>query len=146
MAFDLNSTVQAASAIKNAQLNLYTSVNNAARRSNWIRLASPIIAVAAAVLTVAKAVMFVVEPIVKGFADVLGSPFSSNCSFFRGLKHLTKDLAGGGVAAGGTAFFGSLETVATLFGVALAPVQYTTWVINQYQRTMQPQQQQPQQV
>jgi hypothetical protein len=142
MAFDLNSTVQASTAIKNAQLNMLTSVNNAARRSNWIRLASPLIAVATAVLTVAKVVMFIAEPIIKGFADILGSPFSRNCSFFRGLKHLTKDLARGGLAAGASAFFGSLETVANLLGVAIAPEQYTNWAIGLYQRSMQPQQQQ----
>ncbi len=115
-----NST-QVADSIQSLKYFQYAFINDKAEKSDWIRLAAPLVALSAVVLGVALIVSSVVEPVIKGLYHIVGAPISKHCNFSVGLTHITFGLADGVLNAVLWTLFTSAEVVVAPFGVAIAP-------------------------
>lgn len=88
MKFDLNCSYQSSIVEANALKHVYKNMYQASTKTNWVRLTGPFIGVTAGLLSIARRVASIAENIIKGLANILGSPFHKNCQFHVGLDQL----------------------------------------------------------
>ncbi len=92
MNFNLSNIAQSQKFFCDVKSDMYDAVNDSAKGSGWMRATGPIIAAGSALLNLSARVATIGENLVKGLANIFGSPVSKNCSAFQGLKQLFVQL------------------------------------------------------
>jgi hypothetical protein len=88
MKIDVNCTNQMLTWNRDAQVDIYTCVQEAVQKTEWMRLAGIGIAVASGTIALIKAVGVLVESIIKGIANVFGGLCSKDFSIAKGVQQL----------------------------------------------------------
>jgi hypothetical protein len=99
MGINLKNTFQCEALVAKASWKLYAKVSTwSTNHKNTMRLVAPLLLIGKALITEVVLVASVAETVIKGIANIFGSPFFKNeCSFSRGCKMLTINLLGDGV-------------------------------------------------
>lgn len=120
---------QAADALLRLELEQYQLISHLARKTDWIRLAAPVLALSKALFNVAIIVSSIVEPIIKGLANLFGSPFYANCHALKGLKLITiislENILFGAFDLVGT----PIRSVVALFQITINPISYSEYQV-----------------
>lgn len=90
--FDLSISNQTTQIENDIKTQFYGKLYVLSTKTQWIRAAGPLIGVASGVLTLAFEISLIFETIIKGLANILGSPFFKNCHFYTGATQLTLEL------------------------------------------------------
>lgn len=95
MPFDVKVTSQSSDVEHGIKSRLYQGLYESASQSKCskacIRVGGFGIGLVSGILTLTKRISRVVESILKGFINIFGCPFSSECRFFRGVKQILWD-------------------------------------------------------
>jgi len=71
---------------------MWEGVSQASEKSVFMRVTGPFIAIASALLSLAERVASVGEAIIKGLANIFGSPFPNKCNALKGLEQIFIEL------------------------------------------------------
>lgn len=89
MSFELNNTLQCMRWFEGLKKEMYHDVHKQSLdRMVLMRCAGPIIGIASGIIELTMRVAAVFESVIKGLANIFGSPFSKECSALKGLKQL----------------------------------------------------------
>jgi hypothetical protein len=88
MEFKLNNSKQYACSVANVKFGMYSYLNDVSKNNRWVHISGPVVAVASAVLTISQRIGVVGETIIKGLANIFGSPFAKKCKFLNGLTQI----------------------------------------------------------
>lgn len=99
MKINLKNTVQCQAPAAKAFERLYNKASEwSTNHTNTMRLVGPILIMGATLISLVVSVASVAETIIKGIANIFGSPFfKDDSSFSRGCKMLTLNLLGDGL-------------------------------------------------
>jgi hypothetical protein len=99
MTINLKNTFQCEALVAKASWKLYAKVSTwSTNHTNTMRLVAPLLCIGKTLIDEVVLVASVAETVIKGIANIFGSPFFKNeCSFSRGCKMLTINLLGDGL-------------------------------------------------
>jgi hypothetical protein len=125
MNFKLSNVAQSQKFFCDVKSDMYDAVNDSAKGSSWMRAAGPIIATGSALITLSARVATIGEILVKGLANIFGSPISKNCSVLKGLKQLFVQLPIHFTALALSPIQMVVGGLVTTFGMAVSPEGYS---------------------
>lgn len=126
MEFNLTVNYQSIQLGKTLTANLYSKLHQSAQdRACWIRLSGVVVGLAAALIIVATRTAAVAENVFKGAINIVGSPFSSNCDFCRGVSQLLCGTAKHLIVLPFSIVAAAYHFAKAFFGMTFSPVNYT---------------------
>ena len=132
MPFEFNHTMQSDIFFEGLKTSLYEKIAEASEKSSWMRASGPLVAIASAALTLSMRVAEVVESIIKGLANIFGSPFSEKCSALKGLKQIFISLPSNVFSLAIAPFEIGIGGIVTTFGMAINPRGYPIFRKNEH--------------
>lgn len=132
MSFNLSSVAQSQKFFCDIKSDMYDNANDLAKTSGLMRASGPLLAAGSAFINTIGRVATVGETLIKGLANVFGSPVSENCSLLKGFKQLFIQLPLHITALAFTpiqAVFGGLEIT---LGMAISPDGYSEYQHKRY--------------
>jgi hypothetical protein len=135
MSLELNHTMQSITFFEGLKTGLYEKASEASEKSSLMRASGPLVAIASAALTLSQRVAGVVEPIIKGLANIFGSPFSKNCSALKGLKQIFIQLPVKVLSLALSPVEIGIGALVTTLGMAISPKGYADYRANDHKGT-----------
>lgn len=130
MSFDLNNTMQSVGYGEQIKENLYSSVKKESEKYSYMRFSGPAVGFASLWIGTLTKVALVVEALLKGFVNILGSLFTSKCEWKRGLTQLFIEAPTQMICAVLSIFEGLARGSVTTAGMFVAPQMYPGWRVH----------------
>ena len=118
--------------------NMYKELNEASKKTEWIRIVGFPTAMASGIITIATKVALVAECVIRGLVNVLGAAFSSQCSLRKGLSQIIYSPANliSLIPIPNSLLYGALYTLTETIYMAASPQDYTSMKQENYSITM----------
>lgn len=104
------------------ELETYQKLNEVSKKKKgWVRLTGLGIGAGIGTLTVLARIARIIENLIKGLLNILGSPFYHNCSFKKGFVQLLLEAPFNAAVLPFSIAHGGLEIISFTLGVAFNP-------------------------